>query len=102
MFGDVLELITYTISKAALGQEIKVPNYEVAYCDTKSVQSQEFYQAATSGHKPSKVFELREVDYHKETKVRYENQVYRVIRTFTSKKNPEFIELVCERVVGDV
>lgn len=101
MFKDVAELVTYTTTPGPLGQTIKAPVYRLVYCDTKSVRSQEFYAAATADHKPEIVFEMRWVDYQGETKVRFDEKIYQVIRTFTSKKNLEFVELVCEVVVGD-
>lgn len=101
MFGDILELITYVETPKDLGQTEKVPQYREVYCDTRSVRSQEFYAAATAGYKPEIVFEMRRVDYQNEGALRYSGGTFRVIRTFTSKKNPEMIELVCESVIAD-
>jgi len=100
MFKDTAELITYTTTPGPLGQTIKTPKLRMVYCDAKSVQSQEFYAAATADHKPELVLEMRLVEYQKEKQVKYSGTTYEVIRTFTSKKNPEFVELVCEVVVG--
>jgi SPP1 family predicted phage head-tail adaptor len=100
MFKDTAELMTYTTTPGPLGQTIKTPVYRGVYCDAKSVQSQEFYAAATADHKPELVLEMRRVDYNKEKQVRHNGTTYEVIRTFTSKKNAEFVELVCEVVVG--
>lgn len=102
MFSDVIDLITYIETPGELGQTEKAPQYREVYCDTRSVQSQEFYAAATAGYKPEIVFEMRRVDYHNERALKYSGGTFRVIRTFTSKKNSEMIELVCESVVADV
>lgn len=100
MFSDILELITYTKTKNEIGDTVKTPNYHEAYCDTKSVQAKEFYQAAATGHLPEIVFEMRKIDYQGEKDIRHNGGTYRVIRTFTSKKNSEMVELVCEGAVN--
>lgn len=100
MFGDILELITYTKTKNEIGDTVKTPNGREVYCDTKSVRDKEFYQAAATGHLPEIVFEMRKIDYQGEQDIEYSGRTYRVIRAFSSKKNSEMIELVCEGAVN--
>ncbi|WEK53323.1 MAG: phage head-tail adapter protein [Candidatus Cohnella colombiensis] len=61
----------------------------------KSVRQSEFYQAAAVGIKPEIVFEVQSIEYNDEPKLKHNEIIYYIIRTFS--KNDEKIELICSR-----
>lgn len=60
------------------------------FCNKKSVKQNEFYQAQAQGLKPELVIEVKTYDGSDHFK--FENKLYRIIRTYS--KNDEVIELV--------
>jgi SPP1 family predicted phage head-tail adaptor len=68
------------------------------YADKKSIRQSEFYQAQATGLKPDLMFVVRSVDYNNETKLVYDSKRYNIIRAFD--KNGEFVELICQGIVG--
>lgn len=88
------------ISKNNVGNNLtKTINEEklvTIFCTVKSVWSKEFYASATSGLKPSIVFEIYPFEYNSETEVEHMKQRYTVIRVDHSPKNNK-LELICER-----
>lgn len=95
-YDKELILIGETITQDEIGQEIKVPNQTTILCGLKSIGRNEFYSAAQIGLKPSLIFTIHTFEYSGETKVLYENQEYKVIKTYSIGN--EEIELTCERV----
>lgn len=78
-------------------QTIKEIKTEV-FCSCKSITRSEFYNAATTGFKPSIVFVINSFEYNNEEKVEFEEGVYKVIRTYLN--STDRIELICEKVLG--
>lgn len=65
------------------------------FCNEKSVKSNEFYQAQALGMKPEIVLEILVEEYNKEKYVKYEDEEYKVLRTY--KTSSEKIELTLTR-----
>lgn len=58
------------------------------------VKSSEFYQASQAGYLIAKTFKLRSADYQGEKSLVFEEESYRIVRTYGKG---EFIELSCEK-----
>lgn len=77
--GEILESITY-------------PSY--VFCDKRFVTRTEFYQAATTDYKPEIILKLKIADYAGQKYVKFNNEVYTVIRTYEASS--EDIEITLE------
>ena len=74
----------------------------MVYCTVRSVGMSEAYEARSLGLKPDYVFDLaNKADYAGEERVRYNNVLYDVIRTYVNPKT-EVIEITVERSNADV
>jgi len=99
MWSDELTLIKDAYTFDDIGNQISSHVKNTVFCDVKSISRSEFYNAATTGLKPSLVFIVHNCEYDNEEKVEYEGNVFKVIRTYI--KNTEEIELTCEKVLGN-
>ena len=100
MWFDEITLIKELYKEDEIGNQITDEVRTTVFCDKKSVTRSEFYNASTTGMKPSIVFVVHLYEYNDEVKIEYEGQVYNVIRTYI--KNMDEIELTCERVISNV
>lgn len=98
LFRDVIKLISYTTSENGLGDIIKEPIEREVFADKQSVRQSEFYQAAATGLRPELMFVVRSIDYQGETRLKYNDKEYNIIRTYD--KDGELTELVCQGVVN--
>lgn len=58
----------------------------------RSVSRTEFYQAQTAGYKPELVFVLADyLDYSDEPRVKYDGNLYRVLRTYRVGQELEIV-----------
>ncbi len=64
------------------------------FANRKSVKSSEYYAAKQSGIQLSLIFEIRDVDYQGETKIKYKGNSYEIERSY---EKGEFIELTCKK-----
>ncbi len=62
------------------------------FAELKSIGRSEFYQAAGTGYKPEKIFEVHAFEFGDHEYVKHDGTIYKVIRTYSN--NPEIIELV--------
>lgn len=99
MWQYELTLIKEDFVFDSLGNQIPSEVRNDVFCDVKSISRNEFYNAATNGLKPSLVFIIHNFEYNDETKVEFEEDTYRVIRTYM--KSIDEIELTCEKVLGN-
>jgi hypothetical protein len=97
-----VELVTYTITYDAIGQQIKTPVYRLVYADEIGVPRTEFFQAGQSGIKVVKAFKVRSADYAEETDLRYPTgatgKLFHIYRVYPTKN--EMAELYCEVKIG--
>lgn len=98
-YDHELILIDQTYVKDEYGNQIPVPVRKSILCKVKSIGRNEFYSAAVAGLKPEIVFVIHAYEYEKEKKVEFEDDKYRVTRTYAT--GIEEIELTCEKVVAD-
>lgn len=86
--NDILTLIN-----ARDGSEREV------FCGIRSIGMKEFYQASTTDFHPEVKFILADyLDYNDEELVRYEGQVYKVLRTYRTGHE---LELTVERAPAE-
>ena len=95
-YDNELILISETVTQDEIGQEIKTPTQTSILCGLKSIGRNEFYSAAQVGLKPSLIFIVHKYEYSGEIKVLFENQEYKVMKTYSTGN--EELELTCERV----
>lgn len=80
----------------ALGEKYEAVTFEdYVFCDQKSIRMAEFYQAATTDYKPSITLTLKQADYSGQKYIKFEDEVYTMIRTYAV--DSEDIEVVLER-----
>lgn len=96
LYSEQITLIGESVSYDNLGNPTTTP-YEVdVLCSMKDVGANAFYQAASAGMKPSFIVTVHTFEYQGERKVKYENEVYNVIRTYRIDHHET--ELTCEKV----
>ncbi len=69
---------------------------ELIYCNVKSISLTEFYQAQSVGLKPEIKIEARLIDITDATHFRYNNKLYKILRT---NKKEDSIELILTSMV---
>lgn len=93
MWCDTLELGKLKIIVNDNGVEEETITTREVFCNEKSVTTNEYYQSSQNGNEIKVIFEVKQIDYEKEQFVLYENETYKVVRTY--KSNLEDIELHC-------
>lgn len=101
MFENVATLLQPIITQNAYGQEIESFLERTVFVKPRSVYSNEFYQAAQLGMKPSVVLILANfMDYEDERLIDYDGRRYNVIRAYQSPES-DSIELTLELRTGN-
>lgn len=96
LFKDIayLQTRTKTVDDEGISTEVYVDR-EV-FVNVGKVRQSEFYQAAATGLKPTLMLEVFQYDYNEEDRLKFNDVVYKVIRTYPIKN--EKLEIVCERL----
>lgn len=98
-YDHELTLISKAIVEDELGNQTEGEEVERnVLCGIKSVGRTEFYDAAVKGLKPELIFVINQFEYEGENKVKFENNLYSIIRTYSTG---EELELTCERDIGN-
>ncbi|MFX4263121.1 phage head-tail adapter protein [Pelotomaculum propionicicum] len=95
---EVIHLISSAISADSIGNQIETDTERKVFANEYSVGTSEYYNAASSGLRPAKMFEIYTFEYRDEAKLRHNSTTYRVIR---SQGRGEKTILTCERVAAD-
>lgn len=95
---DVCFLISTTITKDELLQEIKTDVERQVFCDRLSVGQKEFAVSMQNNLKPEMTIVMDHDEYDYESKLRYRDKSYSIYRTFV--RDDGDIELYCEVRVG--
>lgn len=96
--NDVIYLISVQLTQDEWGNWIEEEEERMVFANEFSVSTKEFYDASLAGLKPSKTWEIYSFEYNGETKLRHEEDVYKVMHTV---KKGDKLRLVVERVAGD-
>jgi SPP1 family predicted phage head-tail adaptor len=99
VYDHELILIEESFIEDDIGNQIPNQTRRAVLCQVKSIGSNEFYNAATSGLKPVIEFIIHAYEYNGESKVEFEGTLYSIIRTY--KRSFEEIELTCQKVIGN-
>lgn len=85
MYNDIIFLISQTDSINEYGDTIHTQTEKPVFAKVKSVGMKEKYQALSVGLAPELVFVIADyLDYADETRIRYNDTYYDVIRTYRS------------------
>lgn len=95
MWREVIELIELITVPDGVGGYTETEIVRTVFADKKSIRSSEFYQAHAVGLKPELNLIIRQIEYNGESRVRWNDKVYDVLRTYS--KNDELIELTCAK-----
>lgn len=95
MWRDVVQLIQLVSTEDGAGGYTETEVIRTVFANKKSIRSQEFYQAHAVGLKPEITFEIRAIDYDYDTKLRHEDKLYDILRTYS--KNGERLDLICHK-----
>lgn len=99
MWKDICYLGTVTEEENALGEKVETIAYtNYIFCDKRSVTRSEFYQAATTDYKPEIVLVLKITDYGNERYIKFNDEIFTVIRTY--EVSSENIEITLEKGVN--
>lgn len=97
-FKEVIYLLSVTVTYDEIGNPIETVTERKVYANEFSVTSSEYYNAALTGLRPAKQFEIYSFEYQGEEKLKHNGITYRIIRTET---RGEKTRLTCERVAAD-
>lgn len=97
-FKDIIYLINVTITEDEIGNQIETPTERMVYANEYSVNSNEYYNAAMTGLRPAKTFEIYSFEYQGEDRLKHNGIIYRIIRAET---RGEKTRLTCEKVAAD-
>jgi SPP1 family predicted phage head-tail adaptor len=97
-FSDKIELIAITVTENSMGDMIETETKTEVFANRKSIRQSEFYQAAATGLRPEIMFEVWSEEYSSQQRVKYDNKLYTIIRTYDKG---ERTELVCQGVVNN-
>lgn len=94
-WSDVINLIGVQegTDEDGFPADVEVRSEDI-YANKLPVKSSEFYQASQAGYLIASTFEIRSIDYQGEESLLFEEDLYRIVRTYDKG---EFIELSCEK-----
>lgn len=93
MWSDTVELGKLSIAVNENGVEEESLIYREVFCNEKSVGTNEYYKSSQNGNEIKVILEVKQIDYEKEQIVLYEEETYKIVRTY--KTTSEDIELHC-------
>lgn len=93
-------LLEATITDDEIGNQIENVNERKVFASELAIYSSTYYNAALTGLRPAKMFEIYTREYREEEKLKHNNVIYRITRTNLGK-TPEKTVLTCERVAAD-
>nr|DAZ10792.1 MAG TPA: head closure knob [Caudoviricetes sp.] len=99
-YTDIIYLLSNEIKEDDIGN-MSSSNISSSKCYAKkqSVKSNEFYNAVSVGINPTIEFVIKRLNYSGESSLKYNNEVYSIIRT-VDPKNKFDIVLVCSKKIG--
>lgn len=94
-WSDVIKLVSIGegTDEDGFPADVEVVSKDI-FANKLPVKSSEFYQASQAGYLIAATFKLRSIDYEGEESLIFEEDLYRIVRTYDKG---EFIELSCEK-----
>lgn len=96
--NQIIKLISVKITDDDIGNQVETPSERQIFANQFYVSSSEFYNAAVTGLKPEKMFEIYSWEYKGEGKLKHDGVTYRIIRT---EARGDKARLTCEKVTAD-
>lgn len=96
---DVITLLLEVPGENDIGDPIVTYTERNVLGDRLDVFSSEFYQASGTDLRPDLKFRINYYEYQKEPRFRYENVIYKIIRTYSPDQ--ENIELTGQALQND-
>lgn len=100
MFDSVATLISERIDFDELGNEKIITAEKRIFCNKKSVTQNEFFKASEAGLKPQLMILIFAVDYNNESKVKVDDKVYYIYRSYQKTKDKLELYLSTKLVDG--
>lgn len=99
-YTEIIYLLSNEIKEDDIGNMSSSNIYSSkCYAKKQSVKSNEFYNAVSVGINPTIEFVIKRLNYSGESSLKYNNEVYSIIRT-VDPKNKFDIVLVCSKKIG--
>jgi len=98
-FDNVCYLISESFTSDEIGNEVATATEKMCYCAQAPAYSSEFFSAGQMGIKLQAVLIMDSENYAGELKVKYNDVIYFIYRTFTRSDNS--IELYLTLKAGD-
>lgn len=96
--SNVIKLISAVQTQDENGVWSESYTYKQVFCDVRSVNRAEFFEAGRSGLNPEYVFTMFFGDYEGETLLEFEGKTYSIYRTYLTRTDT--LELYAERQGG--
>ena len=92
MKNDLISLKSVTTIIDEIGDTVQTAAWRKIFAEKKSIKQSEFYQAQSVGIKPEITFVIHPSEYENELEVKYNDKIYKVIRTYqTDNENLEIV-----------
>lgn len=99
-YSEIVYLISRTLGEDEIGNiTTSLTTEKKIYAKKQSVRTNEFYNASMTGLTPSCEFVIKKLNYSGQSEVKWNNELYEVIRTI-DPKNKYDIVLVCSKKIG--
>lgn len=99
-YSEIIYLLTESIGEDEIGNNISsLTSSKKIYAKVQSVRTNEYYSAVETGLTPSMEFVIKKLNYSGENQIKWNNEVYEVIRV-VEPKNKYDIVLVCSKKIG--
>lgn len=102
-FNEQVELIKVTTTTDEIGDIVETEFTRQVLASKIDYRSKDYYQALTSGLKPSVTFGINKHEYDNERTLRNESRLYRILDVYpvSEKDRSEFegLALLCEAVI---
>jgi SPP1 family predicted phage head-tail adaptor len=93
-WDNEIQLISVVKTTDADGYPVEEMTETTVLANKLPVRSSEYYAASQAGYLIEKTFEINSIEYDGQEDLRFENEVYRIVRTY---EKDDFIELYCEK-----
>lgn len=96
--SEVIYLQTVTVTKDELFNDIEAITERLVYANEYRVTDRAYYEAAGTGLKIQKKFEIYSFEYEGEERLKHNNKLYRISRV---DRNGEKTIITCGEVLAD-
>lgn len=96
--SEVIYLQSITVTKDELFNDVETIVERLVYANEYRVTDKAYYEAAATGLKIEKKFEIYSFEYEREERLKHNDKVYRISRV---DKNGEKTIITCGEVLAD-